>query len=271
MSEQAFTEKWWNSKTLLPPKATCITRLPQSREGGINMLTVSDLKKVALPLAPIAYESRGALCHALIVVNHKPLVFTCFSGRDFGAELLGHAAPALELVGVGRAGGHADPFVVVVATGHASSVVVGCCAAPQALRMATLVLVCAGSLATWAGAHCKKEGEGSELLWSKGNGIIEKPQSAQIYVFIAWALGKLCRRVNSFKTDCTDYFFPVSVAWKYLFLQMKFITWANEIMQLWKEEQHKDNGNNSILPHPKALELWDFLVGFFLSADLLSF
>ena len=67
-------------------------------------------------MAPIAYESRGALCHALIVVNHKPLVVTCFSGRDYGAELLGHTAPALK--------------------------------APQALRMATLILVCAGSLAT---------------------------------------------------------------------------------------------------------------------------
>lgn len=101
-----------------------------------------------LPLAPVAYESRGTLGHALIVVNHKPLVFTCFGGRDFGAELFGHAAPALELVGVGRAGGHADSLVVVVAAGHARRVVVGRRAAPQALGVATLILVCTGSLAT---------------------------------------------------------------------------------------------------------------------------
>lgn len=219
---------------------------------------------MSLPLAPIAYESRGALCHALIVVNHKPLVVTCFSGRDFGAELLGHTAPALKLVRVGRAGGHADPFVVVIAAGHASSVVVGCCAAPQALRMATLILVCAGSLATWAGAHCKREGKECEQeLWNKGNGIIEKPRSAQIYVFIAWALEKLCRRTNSFKADKNDSFFSCFSCLKISFLQMKFVTWANEIMQLWREEQHKDTGNNSIPPHPKALELQGFFRGFF--------
>lgn len=115
--------------------------------------------EAALPLAPVAYESRGALCHALIIVNHKPLIFTCFGGRDFGAKLLSHAAPALKFVGVGRAGGHADSFIVVIAAGHASGVVVRRCAAPQALGMATLILVCTGSLATWAGAHCKTEGK----------------------------------------------------------------------------------------------------------------
>lgn len=107
-----------------------------------------DFPKAALPLAPIAYESGGAFCHALVVVNHKPLIFTCFSGRDFGAELFSHTAPALELVGVGRAGGHADAFVVVIAAGHTGGVVVGCRAAPQAFGMATLILVCTGSLAT---------------------------------------------------------------------------------------------------------------------------
>lgn len=112
------------------------------------MRTPTDFPKAALPLAPVAYESRGAFCHALIVVNHKPLIFTCFGGRDFGAKLFSHAAPALELVGVGRAGGHADSFVVVIAARHASGVVVRCCAAPQAFGMATLILVCTGSLAT---------------------------------------------------------------------------------------------------------------------------
>lgn len=106
------------------------------------------LSKAALPLAPVAYESRGAFCHALVVVNHKPLIFTRFSGRDFGAKLFCDAAPALKLVGVGRAGGQADSFIVVIAAGHASSVVVRRRATPQALRMATLVLVCTGSLAT---------------------------------------------------------------------------------------------------------------------------
>lgn len=112
------------------------------------MTTPMDFPEAALPLAPIAYKSRGAFCHALVVVNHKPLVFTCFGGRDFGAKLFSHTAPALELVGVGRTGRHADSFVVVIAAGHASGVVVRRRAAPQAFRVATLILVCTGSLAT---------------------------------------------------------------------------------------------------------------------------
>jgi len=131
------------------PNVIHITRLPQNREWkNPNVTTPLGFPEAALPLAPVAYESRGAFCHALIVVNHKPLIFTCFGGRDFGAKLFRHAAPALKLVGVGRAGGHADSFIVVIAAGHASGVVVRRRAAPQAFGMATLILVGTGSLAT---------------------------------------------------------------------------------------------------------------------------
>lgn len=114
----------------------------------MNVTILLAFAEAALPLAAVAYESRGAFSHALVIVNHKPLIFTGFSGRDFGAELFSHTAPAFKLVGVGRTGGQADSLVVVVAAGHAGGVVVRCRAAPQALRMATLILVCTGSLAT---------------------------------------------------------------------------------------------------------------------------
>lgn len=148
------------------PNAIHITRLPQNRRWkNPNVMTPTGLPAAALPLAPIAYESGGAFRHALVVVDHKPLVFTRFGGGDFRAKLFCDAAPALELVRVGRAGGHADALVVVIAAGDARRVVVGRRAAPQALGMATLVLVRAGSLAARAGAHCKTE---SEQAWTRG-------------------------------------------------------------------------------------------------------
>lgn len=114
-------------------------------------------RQSALPLAPVADEARGTLGHALVVVNHKLLVLAGVRGGDLGAELPGDTAPALELVGVGGTGGQAHALVVVVAAGHARSVVVGRRAAPQALGVATLVLVCAGSLPARAGAHCRTQ------------------------------------------------------------------------------------------------------------------
>lgn len=116
--------------------------------------------EAALPLAPVADEARGTLGHALVVVNHELLVFAGVRGGHFGAELSGDTAPALKLVRVGGAGGQAHTLVVVVAAGHARCVVVGRRAAPQALGVATLVLVCAGSLPTRAGAHCKDTKQG---------------------------------------------------------------------------------------------------------------
>lgn len=117
--------------------------------------------EAALPLAPVADEARGTLGHALVVVNHKLLVLAGVRGGDFGAELSGDTAPALELVGVGGTGGQAHALVVVVAAGHARRVVVGCRAAPQALGVATLVLVCASPLPTRAGAHCRVQRKGA--------------------------------------------------------------------------------------------------------------
>lgn len=111
-------------------------------------------------MAPVADEARGTLGHALVIVNHKLLIFTGVRSRDFGAELSGDTAPALELVGVGGAGGQAHTLVVVVAAGHTRRVVVGRRAAPQALGVAALILVCAGSLPARAGAHCKTQSKG---------------------------------------------------------------------------------------------------------------
>lgn len=152
----------------------------------------------ALPLAPVAYESGGAFRHALVVVDHKPLVFARFGGGDFGAELFRDAAPALELVRVGRAGGHADALVVVIAAGDARRVVVGRRAAPQALGMAALVLVRAGSLAARAGAHCKTGKQGGV---NEGHETKRTHRSAQRCAFLPRALEYLCKRSNSCKTD----------------------------------------------------------------------
>lgn len=221
-SKQAFVRKSCNSPSyvLISTYSNLHHKLPQNMGWkNPNMTTPIDFSEAALPLAPIAYESRGTFCHALIIVNHKPLIFTCFSGRDFGAKLFSHTAPALELVGVGRAGGHADSFIVVIAAGHASGVVVRHRAAPQAFVMATFVLVCTGSLATWAGAHCKTE---SKVAWTRAikvNSIKGKTLIHIIYAFIPWALEHLCKRTNSCKIDKLILFFSVLVAWKYLLLR----------------------------------------------------
>lgn len=56
------------------------------------------------------------------------------AGAVFGSD----AAPALVLVGAGRAGGQAMPVEVEVAAGNAGSVVTGSPATPQALSVAAL-------------------------------------------------------------------------------------------------------------------------------------
>lgn len=64
---------------------------------------------------------------------------------DLGAELGADAAPALELVGVGRAVGHAASLVVVMHACRARRVAVGDDAAAQALGVAALAVRCASS------------------------------------------------------------------------------------------------------------------------------
>lgn len=75
-----------------------------------------------------------------------------------GAKVHGDAAPALKLVRVGRAVGHATAFVVVVEAGGARGVTVGFGAAAQALAVATLALVGACLLAV-AGTYWRRHRE----------------------------------------------------------------------------------------------------------------
>ena len=57
---------------------------------------------------------------------------------EAGAVLGGDAAPALVLVGAGRAGGQAVAVEVEMAAGNAGSVIAGSPTAPQALGVAAL-------------------------------------------------------------------------------------------------------------------------------------
>lgn len=93
-------------------------------------------------------------------MDHKALGVAALGVGDVGAEVAVHAAPALEAVGVGRAAGHADAGVVIVAAGHAGRVVVRRAAAAQALGVAALVVLGARPLPARARAHCGAEGTG---------------------------------------------------------------------------------------------------------------
>lgn len=65
------------------------------------------------------------------------------------AQIHGDAAPAFEHVSAHGTVRYAAILVVVVEAGRAGHVVVGFSAAPQALAVATLPLVCAGKLAVF--------------------------------------------------------------------------------------------------------------------------
>lgn len=87
-------------------------------------------------------------------MDHEALGVAALSAGDVGTEVAVHAAPALKAIGVGRAGGHADAGVEVVAAGDAGRVVVRRAAAAQALRVAALVVLGARPLPARARAHC---------------------------------------------------------------------------------------------------------------------
>jgi hypothetical protein len=91
-------------------------------------------------------------------VDNEAIRVTALSVGDVGAEIAIHTAPALEPVGARRAGRHTHAFVVVVSAGHAGCVVVRCVAAAQALRVAALVVLGAGSLPAHTWAHCEDRG-----------------------------------------------------------------------------------------------------------------
>lgn len=112
------------------------------------------------PLAAVADEARGTLLHALPVMDDEALGVTALSIGDVGAEVSVHTAPALEAVGAGWTGGHADASIVEVSAGHTGRVVVGCMAAAQALRMAALLVLGARTLPAGTWAHCGQKGSG---------------------------------------------------------------------------------------------------------------
>lgn len=88
-----------------------------------------------VPLVLITCESGGAVRHALSSVDHETVVIRQV---DFGAEVLGDAAPALKLVRVGWTVLHAAALVIVVLAGGTGAVVVRHSAAAQALGVAAL-------------------------------------------------------------------------------------------------------------------------------------
>lgn len=87
-------------------------------------------------------------------MDDEAIRVTAFGIGDVGAEISVHTPPALEPVGAGWAGRHAHAFVVVVSAGHTGCVVVRCMAAAQALGVAALIVLCAGSLPAHTRAHC---------------------------------------------------------------------------------------------------------------------
>lgn len=92
-------------------------------------------------------------------MDDEPLRVAALGIGDVGAEVAVHAAPALEAVGVGRAGGHAHAGVVVMLAGDAGRVVVGRAAAAQTLGVTALVVLGARALPARARAHCGGRGD----------------------------------------------------------------------------------------------------------------
>lgn len=92
-------------------------------------------------------------------MDDEPLRVAALGIGDVGAEVAVHAAPALEAVGVGRAGGHAHAGVVVMPAGDAGRVVVGRAAAAQTLGVTALVVLGARALPARARAHCGGRGD----------------------------------------------------------------------------------------------------------------
>ena len=90
-----------------------------------------------------------ALGHALSAVDDEAVEV---GEVDFRAELSTDASPALELVGAGRAVGHAAALVVVMCARRTRRVTAGDRAAAQALRVAALTVRGASSPYTllWA-------------------------------------------------------------------------------------------------------------------------
>lgn len=96
-------------------------------------------------------------------MDDEAIRVTAFGVGDVGAEISVHTAPALEPVGARWTGRHAHAFVVVVSAGHTGCIVVRCMAAAQALGVAALVVLGAGSLPAHTWAHCGNRGrEGGE-------------------------------------------------------------------------------------------------------------
>jgi hypothetical protein len=91
---------------------------------------------------------------------------------DVSAGVPVHAAPALEPVGVRRAGGHALALVEVVPAGHAGRGVVRCVAAAQTLGVAALVVLRACPLPASAWAHCGHRGERAVRWGTPGQQLI---------------------------------------------------------------------------------------------------
>lgn len=85
---------------------------------------------------------------------------------DFGAKLGTDAAPALELVGVGRAVSHAASLVVVMHARRTRCVTTRDCAAAQTLRVAALAIRCARSPYTllWALWWGEKKSERESMI-----------------------------------------------------------------------------------------------------------
>ena len=102
------------------------------------------------PVCLVACKPGGTVGHALPGVDDEAVeVGQVHPGAELGRD----AAPALELVGAGRALGHAAALVVVVQAGRARRVAVRLRAAAQALAVAALAPVrtrlLAGVRANW--------------------------------------------------------------------------------------------------------------------------
>lgn len=94
------------------------------------------------PVGCGAHIPRRAFRHALSSVDDKAVKV----GKvDLGAELGADAAPALKLVGAGRAFSHTASLVEVMHTGRTCCVTSRDCAAAQTLRVAALAVRCASS------------------------------------------------------------------------------------------------------------------------------
>lgn len=123
-----------------------------------NNKTTSTSANLSSPVWCGACVPRWAFRHALSTVDDEAVEVW---EVDLGAKLGTDAAPALELVGAGRAVGHAAALVVVMHTCSTGCVTAWDCAAAKTLRVAALAVSCARSPCTflWTFWWGDREGE----------------------------------------------------------------------------------------------------------------